>query len=229
MPPPTRRTSSSSATQYALAYSRDDGIPKWVSWHLNASNLGTTPRSTEFFADTSLPIGWYQVQPTDYTRTGYNRGQMCPSEHRTLTMPDNMATFLMTDVLPQAPGNDEGPWELIENYTRDLAMQGMDLFLVCGYDGSLGTLNNLGKITIPANTWYVIVVWPSLVTSASQIDASARVIALRMPNTNAIKAQRWQDFLVTTASIEAITGYRFFGNLSPSVQAALKAKVDKGT
>ena len=49
---------------------------------------------------------------------------MCPSEHRTATLPDNMAAFLMTNMIPQAPGNDEGPWALLEGYTRDLALQG---------------------------------------------------------------------------------------------------------
>ena len=33
-----------SRDQYALGYHRDRGMPTWVSWHLQASDLGTTPR-----------------------------------------------------------------------------------------------------------------------------------------------------------------------------------------
>src|SRR5262249_14129715 len=123
--------------QYSLSYSRKDGRPNWVSWHLNRQSLGRIRRTGKYLVDTSLPLGWDQIGPKEYARTGYNRGHMCPSEHRTRTLPDNLAVFLMTNILPQAPGNDEGPWALLESYTRDLALQGRELFLIAGGDGNL--------------------------------------------------------------------------------------------
>ena len=42
--------------QYTLAYNRDRGIPTWVSWHLDANDLGAVERySGNFITDTSLP------------------------------------------------------------------------------------------------------------------------------------------------------------------------------
>jgi endonuclease G len=212
--------------QYALSYSRSQGKPNWVSWHLNSSSLGHIRRSGTFMVDTSLPTGWPEIEPREYTRTGYNRGHMCPSEHRTRTLPDNMAVFLMTNILPQAPQNDEGPWALFEAYTKDLALQGLDLFLVAGGDGSLGTLNDAGRVTIPASTWYLAVVSETPVTSPDQIDENVRVIALRMPNDNTVATSRWQDFRVSVADIEAATKLTFFSNLDPAVARALKERVD---
>jgi len=60
--------------QYAMSYNRDNGESNWVSWHLDATWLGSAPRQNDFRADTSLPLGWYQVQATDYSGSGFDRG-----------------------------------------------------------------------------------------------------------------------------------------------------------
>jgi len=213
-------------TQYALSYSRDRGTPNWVSWHLARSSMGHVRRTGKFLTDTSLPTGWPEIETGEYTRTGYNRGHMCPSEHRTATLPDNLAVFLMTNMIPQAPGNDEGPWALLEAFTRDLALQGQELFLASGPQGSLGTLNNAGRVTIPAFTWYVIVVLKGPIADPSEIDASARPIAVWMPNDNSLMTSRWQDFRVSIAEVEGKTGYTFLSAVPPAVADKLKSKVD---
>src|SRR5215213_7677754 len=57
-----------SRAQYALAYHRDRGIPTWVSWHLERTDLGAVERySGPFFTDMTLPAGWYRVRHDDYT------------------------------------------------------------------------------------------------------------------------------------------------------------------
>ena len=65
--------------QYAISYNRDLGRPNWVSWHLDTSWLGSAVRQNDFRNDTTLPAGWYQVQATDYTGSGFDRGHHCPS------------------------------------------------------------------------------------------------------------------------------------------------------
>src|SRR5688572_3979336 len=75
--------------QYSLSYSRDNGGPNWVSWHLDGSWLGSAPRQDDFRADTTLPTGWYRVQSTDYSGSGFDRGHMCPSADRTVTVSAN--------------------------------------------------------------------------------------------------------------------------------------------
>ena len=94
--------------QYSMSYNRDRGESNWVSWHLSTSWLGSAPRQNGFRADTTLPTGWYQVQATDYSGSGFDRGHMCPSADRTDTVADNSATFLMTNMVPQLPANNPG-------------------------------------------------------------------------------------------------------------------------
>ncbi|MDX5436727.1 MAG: DNA/RNA non-specific endonuclease, partial [Pontibacter sp.] len=86
--------------QYAMSYNSYRGTPNWVSWHLSSAWLGTAPRQDDFRADNSLPSTFYKVTPTDYTGSGFDRGHNCPSADRTLTVTDNSATFLMSNMIP---------------------------------------------------------------------------------------------------------------------------------
>jgi endonuclease G len=85
--------------QYALSYNRDKGSPNWVSRQLNQSWLGSLPR-LPFEPDGSLPQSWYQVQPNDYTSSGFDRGHLVPAADRNKTTADSQAVFLMTGVDP---------------------------------------------------------------------------------------------------------------------------------
>lgn len=92
--------------EYVMSYSRDKGTANWVSWHLDEAWMGSASRQDDFREDTSLPAGWYQVSETDYQYSGFDRGHMCPSADRTLSVDDNSNTFFMTNMMPQAPNNN---------------------------------------------------------------------------------------------------------------------------
>ena len=210
--------------QYALSYHRANGIPNWVSWHLDAGDLGSTPRG-DFQPDNSLPSGWYRVQPGDYSGSGYDRGHMTPSGDRTLTRADNDATFLMTNILPQAPDNNQGPWNVLEEYCRSLVQAGNELYIISGGDDSLGTIAG-GKVRIPAFTWKVIMVLPEGSNDVSRVTASTRLIGVSMPNKQGIRANSWKQYRYSVDQIEAWTGYNFFSNVSSTIQSTIEARVD---
>jgi endonuclease G len=210
--------------QYALSYNRDHGIPNWVSWQLTEQDLGDVKRSPTFSSDTSLPKGWYQVTLDDYTGSGYDRGHMCPSADRTATSKDNLATFILTNVAPQAPGNNRGPWEQLESFSRTLVNKGHTLYIIAGGDGDIGRIAK-GKVLVPRYTWKIIVVMPQGETDLTSITTDTPVIAIRIPNGLNEKLNDWDQYRVTVASIEKATGYHFFGNLVPDLQQALKSQI----
>ncbi|MBK7308199.1 MAG: DNA/RNA non-specific endonuclease [Chitinophagaceae bacterium] len=72
-----------------------------------------------FGSDVNLPPNWYQVQTASYTSTGFDRGHNCPSGDRTLTIPANSSTFLMTNPIPQAQTLNQGPWNDLEDFVRN--------------------------------------------------------------------------------------------------------------
>ena len=126
-------------TQYALSYHRDQGKPTWVSWHLSPEWLGSAPRQDDFRGDPDLPAGWYRVTASSYTGSGFDRGHNCPSADRTRTVADNSATFLMSNIMPQAPRNNQRTWANLEDYSRTLVGRGNELYLICGSYGRGGT------------------------------------------------------------------------------------------
>ena len=210
--------------QYSLSYSRDNGGPNWVSWHLDASWLGSTPRQDDFRADTTLPTGWYRVQATDYSGSGFDRGHMCPSADRTITVTANSATFLMTNMIPQLPANNQGVWANLESYSRTLVSQGNELYIISGGHGLQHFIAN-GHVAVPAQTWKVIIVLPVGSNDVSRVSTSTRTIAVVMPNSGTIGSD-WRAYRVSVDQVEAITGFDFFSNVSSGIQAVIEGRVD---
>jgi len=210
--------------QFALSYHNVNGTPNWVSWHLDSTWLGSTPRQDSFSNDTSLPAGWYQVQETDFSGSGYDRGHMCPSADRTKTVADNDATFLMTNMIPQAPNNNQQTWANMENYLRTLATSGSELYIISGGQGNIGWIAN-GHVAIPAYTWKVVMVLPSGTSDVSRVTTSTRMIAVFVPNTNSVVSD-WKQYRVSVDYVESLTGYNFYSNVADSVENSIEAGVD---
>ncbi|RYY81815.1 MAG: DNA/RNA non-specific endonuclease, partial [Chitinophagaceae bacterium] len=182
-----------SKLQYALSYNRNRATPNWVSWHLDPSWLGSAPRQDDFRSDATLPTGWYRVGSTSYSGSGFDRGHNCPSADRSYSTTDNSATFLMTNMIPQAPTNNQQTWANLENYCRTLVNQGNELYVIMGSYGTGGTGTNgtastidAGRITVPNRVWKVIVVLPRGTGDVARVTTSTRVIAVNTPNTNSI-------------------------------------------
>jgi len=221
-------------SQYVLCYHRDRGTATWTSWHLDPSWLGSAPRQNDYRADTSLPAGWYQVQGTDYSGSGFDRGHMTPSADRTSTVADNSATFFMTNMIPQSPDNNQGPWEALESYLRTLVGQGNELYIISGGVGTGGTGSNggttttvaNGHVTVPAQTWKVVIVLPAGSNDVSRVTTSTRTIAVIMPNVQGIRTTSWQTYRVSVDQVEALTGFDFFSNVPVGIQAVIEAVVD---
>ncbi|QNP54034.1 DNA/RNA non-specific endonuclease [Hymenobacter qilianensis] len=220
--------------QYKLSYNRDQGKANWVSWHLDASDRGGIDRQDDFREDLTLPEGWYKVLGTSYQSSGFDRGHLCPSADRTSSIENNSATFLMTNMMPQAPQNNQGPWADLENYARTF-LPGNEVYIVCGSygvggTGSNGGLTNTidnGRITVPKRTWKVIVILPVGDNDVARVTTTTRVIAVDMPNINTLD-QNWGTHRTTVDAIETATGYDLLSALPVEVQTALESKVDAG-
>ncbi len=219
-------------TQYALSYSRDRGIPNWVSWHLYGPDLGTTPRQDDFRPDNTLPAGWYQVPANAYSGSGFDRGHNTPSADRTSSVEANSATFLMTNMIPQAPYHNQQTWARMEDSLRRLVTAGFELYIIMGAYGSGGTGNNGfattihgGKVTVPASIWKIAVVIPNGDNDKSRVDEAIRIIAVNIPNTVSVNTN-WKNYRVSVDAIETATGYDLLDLLPASMQSVLEARVD---
>lgn len=220
--------------QYALSYSKGRGTPNWVSWHVNRGWLGASDRQNDFRADAALPEGWYRVTASSYRGSGFDRGHNAPSADRTRTAGDNSATFLMTNMIPQAPGSNQGLWADLEDYTRMLVSEGMEVYVVMGSYGKGGTgsggpaktIDN-GRVTVPARIWKVLVVLPEGEGDLERISSTTRVIAIDSPNSEAVQPD-WGSYRTTVDAIEKATGYDLLSALPERTQLVLESRVDTG-
>lgn len=218
--------------QYSISYNNSKHIPNWVSWRCASEWIGSTGRQDNFRADATLPASWFKCDSAEFAGSGFDRGHMCPSADRTSSTADNSATFLMTNMIPQAPNNNQFAWADLENYCRSLIASGNELYIICGGYGQGGTGKNGYKTTIgngtwvPNKTWKVIVILPVGSNDAARVTTSTRVIAVLMPNDQTCNSKPWQDYRVSVDQIESLTGYDFLSNVSANIQADIEARVD---
>lgn len=210
-----------------LDYSDILGEPRWASWDLTSGDIGSSGRSSSFYTDSTLPSGFYRVKTGDYTNSGYDRGHMTPSLDRTDTDANNKLVFYMSNILPQSPDNNQGPWQTLEAYSQSLAKSGNELLIVSGGSGYNGSYIPSGKAAIPGYVWKIIVVVPAGSGSAlSRVNAATRVIAVKMPNVQGIRSVPWTTYVTSANQIQADTAYTFFSALPAGVAQVLRAKVD---
>src|SRR5690606_37328531 len=212
--------------QYTLSYNRSKATANWVAWRLDSSWIGSTPRQDDYRPDSSLPTGWYQVQNSDYSGSGYNRGHMCPSGDRTNSVENNSATFLMTNMVPQISENNQGPWEEFESYCRTLAAQGNELYIYSGPAGNVGTIAQ-GRIVVPAYTWKVVIIMPNGTNDLERFGRSTRAFGIIVPNTLPLNINApWRELRVPISTVENLTGYDFLTNVGRNTAELVERKRD---
>ena len=215
--------------EYVLSYSKSRNIANWASWQLNKSWMGNADRQNDFRPNPDLPNGWYQVTTKDYSGSGFDRGHLVNSQDRSKSNEVNSQTFLMTNIVPQAPDNNQVAWEQLESYSRDLAKQGKELYIVAGGHSTGGEGKNgmasvlKGKIAVPQTMWKVILVLDDPAKGLAGINANTRTIAVIMPNKQG-RDKTWKDFCATVDDIQKLTGYDFFSNVAPDIQKQIEAK-----
>jgi endonuclease G, mitochondrial len=215
---------------YMLSYNKNKNTANWVSWHLSAAWKGDAVRQNDFRPDPSLPQNWYEVTQRDYMDSGFDRGHLCPSDDRDATIEDNQETFFMTNMVPQAPDHNRGIWKNLEDYERTLLGQGNELYVIAGVlgkggEGEKGFATTIGRnnnIVVPVSLWKIIVVLPIGENDVSRINTSTKVIAVNIPNKNAVGIDKWSFYTTTIKKLEALTGYDFLSNVPRDIQEVIE-------
>jgi endonuclease G len=222
---------------FAVSYNNSKGMPNWVSWHLTAEELGKAKRFS-FYPDDTLPDGFNRIVPKDYTNSGFDRGHMCPHSDRNKNLTLSKATFVMTNIIPQAAGVNRHAWEQLEIYCRNLVTdEDKELYIISGPaekggHGSNGFKTNIanGKVTVPAHCWKIILVLdksdgddPS--KDAARVDEQTRIIAVNMPNVEGV-GEDWSKFRTSVKEIEQLTSFKFFDKVPDNIIGPIKDVVD---
>ena len=224
--------------EYALSYNATLGTSNWVAWNLDETHIGTAPRCECYTPEPLRPEGSRGTVNFDYTGSGYSRGHIAQSFNRTVTLPDNAATYYTSNIMPQSSANNTGPWGDFENYTVDRARnQDAEVYIIAGgeFADDAPTLKNQGNVAIPSWTWKVAVFLDRDETLA---DVTTRddieIIAIRTPNRleagvdgSVVGISRdWETYQIEIDELEALIGYDVLSLLPDAIEAIVESNFD---
>jgi endonuclease G len=137
---------------FAVLHSGSSKTPVFVAERLNRKQFEVDKsgkRTDKFFADARLPRG-ERAELEDYKRSGFSRGHMAPAGNMP-TVQAMAQSFSLANVVPQAPENNQKPWNGIEQATRKYVMRAKgDVYVVTGpvFEGHLKTIGT-NRVWVP--------------------------------------------------------------------------------
>jgi len=201
-------------TYYTLSFSKKDEQAEWVAYLLTRSMLtGQSERGNNFRPDPDVPNG--SAQLSDYRKSGYDRGHLCPAGDMTFSDMAMSETFYLSNMSPQVPAFNRGIWKNLESLVREWAEEDDSIYIVTGgiLSESKGTIG-IDKVTVPSRFYKVIY----------DLTGEKKMIAFILPNEKGMKPLK--DYVVTVDSVQKVTGIDFFHCLPDSIQNRLKSTSD---
>ena len=199
-------------TYYTVSYSETDKQAEWVAYYLTPASVnGLQKRATKFMPDLLLKE---PVKPSAYTKTGYDRGHLCPAADMKLNNVSMTECFYMSNISPQVPSFNRGIWSKLEDKVREWAVQKNGVYVVTGplLNKSCGTIAS--TITVPC-AFYKIVF--------KQTEHGAEAIALILSNAGSVGPLK--QYVVSIDYIESLTGIDFFASLPDTEEEKFESLV----
>lgn len=203
--------------QYIASYNLETNCPNYVCWVLTKDRVeGNAKRADEFYGDPVFPEG-SRVETTDYVRSGYDRGHMCPAGDNKNSDVAMKESFSMVNICPQAPNLNKGEWNSLENQCRKWAKEYGTLYICCGpiFDSKnpkkIGKRKNV-KVSVPDRFFKVVLT----------LDGEPKAIGFIYPNDDTSGELR--SYAVSVDQVEKITGIDFYPNLDDEEEAELESK-----
>lgn len=199
---------------YWVAWSPSLRHPVWTAYSVPTTKLlEFPPERPPFERDPQAPTS---SSPTDYTGSGYDRGHMAPN-YLIATRFGKAAqreTFLMSNIAPQKPTLNRGPWRLLEQTVADdLSGIGDTLWVITGTVPERQRRVGKSSVFVPKGFYKII---------AAIHQGRLRVLAIFMPQ-EIRESKRPRYCFCSIDDLEEMTGLDFFPTLSKERQTALEA------
>jgi endonuclease G len=177
-----------SRKQYVVSWDYEHRTPEWVAWNLNKRVLGDVVRSNVFRLDRDLDEALADqnresVGPNDYKASCLDRGHQVPSGDRTATTPDNEATFLMSNIIPQSAHLNRRTWVSLERFLRRQVLensQHIQIFAGSVVDPKGRAIGPRDDIQVPLKNFKIAVLMPASRNTPSR--KSMRFFVVDFPN-----------------------------------------------
>ncbi|MFA8300483.1 MAG: DNA/RNA non-specific endonuclease [Hyphomicrobiales bacterium] len=197
---------------YSIKYSKKHHQSFWVAYKLVHNKDGKhVKRKDQFKADPL--IKGTSAQPSDYARSGYDRGHLAPAADMNFNSVAMAESFYMSNMSPQAPTFNRGIWKKLEEQVRDWSEGLGTIYIVTGpiLPDTLSKKIGAHKVSVP---------WQYYKTILYKSPKKTSIISLILPNKGSKRPL--QDYVVTTDYLEQLTGIDFFSELSDPVERKLE-------
>jgi endonuclease G, mitochondrial len=197
-------------TAFILSYQEDYELASWVLHKLvKEAAYGREQRSNEFIPDPNVESGSAVTQ--DYSRSGYDRGHLCPAGDFRHDKALQDETFYMSNMAPQVPDFNRGIWNDLENRVRSWVKKRGELIILTGpiLKKGLPTIGRMNQIAVPEK-FYKIIYDP----------AHEEAIAFLFPNEGSVELVK--SFTISIDDLEVMTGIDFFEKLPDNLEKKLE-------
>lgn len=197
---------------YTLRYREDYEQADWVAYPLLAYEVtGDAERGNDFMPDPEVATG--SALPTDYARSGYDRGHLAPAGDFKFSQRLMRESFYMSNISPQAPQFNRGIWKELEDQVRQWAVRDQGLYVVTGpiLRPGLPTIGRKNEISVPEYYYKVILYCNS---------PNIRMIGFILRNEPS--NQSLEEFVVPVSEVERRTGLTFFPKIPGDLARKLK-------
>lgn len=160
----------------------------------------------------------YQVMPSDYSCSGYDRGHMCPAADNKDSKEHMEESFAMTNICPQNHNMNAGVWEELEEQCRQWALEYGDVYIVCGPIYDINKPQYIGKpgrmkIAVPDRYFKVVL----------KMGDQPMALGFIYPNKSGHKPMHY--YSVSVDSVESITGIDFYPTLDDEIENKIEAVI----
>lgn len=192
---------------FRLSFNPETKVPDWVAWELLRNECdGDITRSNRFHSDYSVPGC---PESSDYTRSGYDRGHMCPAADQKWSSQAMSDCFFMTNMAPQKHELNNGAWKTLEEKERLWALRDSALVIVAGPVFFSQHPKRIGeaRVAVP-DAFFKVILSPYTVPPR----------AIGFVYDNARCPGNMKDYATSVDKVEALTGLDFFYELPDSIE-----------
>ncbi|MFY0653231.1 MAG: DNA/RNA non-specific endonuclease [Cyclobacteriaceae bacterium] len=203
---------------FTLCYDEKNEQAKWVAYSLTSKNLANAAYKRKDNFRTDPMVSTESASPTDYKKSGYDRGHLAPAADFTWTEQGLDDSFFMSNMSPQVPGFNRGIWKKLEEQVRDWAEENDKLYIVTGPVIEKKT-KKIGKNKVSVPQYYYKAI-------LDIEEPELKAIGFLMKNEKSSK--RIMTYAISIDELEEKTGLDFFPILPNELETRLEREVNKG-
>ncbi len=192
---------------FTVNFNPENRTPNCVAWILQGNETeGASTRSNKFWTDPDVE-GCPDTR--DYSRSGYDRGHLCPAGEQKWSNEAMHHSFVMTNICPQKHELNSGAWKTLEDKERVWAKRDSMLVIVAGpiYEESDTERIGYGKVRVPSAFFKVLL---------APYAQPMRAIGFVYPNMYC--PGNLSEYATTVDEVEKLTGFDFFSSLPDEIE-----------